>query len=144
MLPARPSRISRSEPARWRRIRSRAVIRIAGKTFDGLDLAVVAGDREHQARARRLAVDEDRAGAAYAVLAAEVGSGQIAALTQKISQGQARRHVVGNGGAVDADTDRGHPSTCCAARIAATVRRLCWNSSKCRSVARSRSAATAP
>ena len=60
--------------------------RVAGKALDGRDLALVAGDGEHQARARRLAVDEDRAGAADAVLAAEMGPGQIAPLAQKIGQ----------------------------------------------------------
>src|SRR5271169_4738242 len=35
--------------------------RVAGKAFDSLDRALVAGDRECQARARRLAVDKDRA-----------------------------------------------------------------------------------
>ena len=60
--------------------------RVAGEALDGRDLALVAGDGEHQARARRLAVDEDRAGAAHAVLAAEMSAGQIAPLAQKIGQ----------------------------------------------------------
>src|ERR1700756_350073 len=93
--------------------------RIAGKAFDGLDLAIVAGDREHQAGARRLTVDKDRAGAAHAVLAAEMGPGQIAPFAQKVGQRQARRHVIGNLAAVDADADRGHASTCWTARVAA-------------------------
>src|SRR5216683_5764657 len=117
--------------------------RIAGKAFDGLHGAVVAGDREHQARARRLAVDEDRAGAAHAVLAAEMGPGQIASLAQKIGQRQTRRNVVGDCGPVHRESNRGHAVTCCTARITATVWRARWNSSKYRSDARSRSAAMA-
>src|SRR5580704_10589922 len=59
---------------------------VARESLDRCDLALVAGGCEHQARARRLAVDEDRAGAADAVLAAEMSAGQIAPLTQKIGQ----------------------------------------------------------
>src|SRR6266851_527012 len=117
--------------------------RIAGKAFDGLHGAVVAGDREHQARARRLAVDEDRAGAAHAVLAAEMGPGQIASLAQKIGQRQPRRNVVGDCGPIHRESNRGHAVTCRTARITATVWRARWNSSKYRSDARSRSAAMA-
>src|SRR5205085_3313066 len=95
--------------------------RVAGEPFDGLDGAVVAGDREHQARAGRFAVYEDRARAAHAVLAAEMRPGQIAALAQKISERQARRHLIGNDIPVDAQTDRRHISTCWTARIAATA-----------------------
>src|SRR5215472_42883 len=57
---------------------------VTGEALDGFDPALVASDGEHQARARRLTVDQHRAGAAHPVLAAEMGSGQIAALTQKI------------------------------------------------------------
>src|SRR5207248_4217143 len=117
---------------------------VARKAFDRRDLALVAGDREQQARARRLAVDEDGAGAADTMFAAQMSAGQIAPLAQKIRERQSRRHVIRDMGTVDLQADRSHCSTCCTARIAATVWRLRWNSSKCRSVARSRSAATAP
>src|ERR1700730_10541342 len=53
---------------------------VAGKALDRNDLALITRDCEHQARARRLAVDEDRTGAADAVLAAEMRAGQIAAI----------------------------------------------------------------
>ena len=59
-----------------------------------------------------LAVDQHRAGAADAVLAAEMGAGQIAPLAQKIGQRQSWRHVIGDRGAVDTQTDRSHCSTC--------------------------------
>src|ERR1700730_9153069 len=60
--------------------------RVSPKALNGSDFALVAGDCEHQARARRLAVDEDRASAADAVLAAEMRAGQIAALAYEIGQ----------------------------------------------------------
>ena len=61
-------------------------IRVAAEALDGLDLSLVTGHGEHQARARRLAIDEDGAGTAYPVLAAKMGPGKIAALAQKIRQ----------------------------------------------------------
>jgi len=93
--------------------------RVTGKAFDGLDRALVAGDREHQARACRLAVDQHRTSAAHAVLAAEVRPGQIATFAQEIGERQARRNVIGDRGAIDTQTDGGHASTCLTARIAA-------------------------
>jgi hypothetical protein len=59
---------------------------VARESLNRRDLALVAGDGEQQARARRLAVDEDGAGAAYTVLATEMSAGQIAPLAQKIGQ----------------------------------------------------------
>src|SRR5712671_3595018 len=58
--------------------------RVAGEAFDRAHRTLVAGHRQHQARARRRAVDKDRASAAHAVLAAEMSSRQVAALAQKI------------------------------------------------------------
>ena len=46
--------------------------------------------REHQAGAHRLAVEEDRAGAADAVLAADVRAGQAELVAQEVAQQQAR------------------------------------------------------
>ena len=54
-------------------------------------------------RARRR---EDRAGPAHAMLAAEMGAGEIAPLAQEIRQRQARRHVVDHGLAVHVQSDR--------------------------------------
>src|ERR1700737_4894340 len=48
---------------------------VAGEAFDRAHRTLGAGDGEHQARTRRRAVDKHRAGAAHAVLAAEMGSG---------------------------------------------------------------------
>src|SRR5262249_61440238 len=60
--------------------------RIAVEALDGGNRKPVAGDRERDAGARRLAVDQHRAGAAYAVLTAEVGAGQAALLAQEIGE----------------------------------------------------------
>src|SRR5262249_49123963 len=83
---------------------------IAREALDRLDLTLVAGDGEYQARARRLAVDEDRAGAADAVLAAEMRAGEIAALAQKIRERQSRRHVICYCCTIDPKSDRCHCS----------------------------------
>ena len=45
---------------------------IVREAFDGRDVALVAGDRECQARAHRLTVEQDRARAADAVFTAEM------------------------------------------------------------------------
>jgi len=60
--------------------------------FDGEDIVAVGLHREHQARARRIAVEQNRAGAADAVLAAEMGAGELKPLAQKVRQRQAHRH----------------------------------------------------
>ena len=44
--------------------------------LDGAELVAIRLDREEEAGAHRLAVELDRAGAADAVLAADVGAGQ--------------------------------------------------------------------
>ena len=49
-----------------------------GQPFDGADRLALRLHREHQAGAHRLAVDDHRAGAADAVLAADVRAGQAA------------------------------------------------------------------
>ncbi len=57
-----------------------------GQPLDGGDLAVDRGHREHQARPHRPAVDEHRAGAADAVLAADVGAGQAEVVAQRVGE----------------------------------------------------------
>ena len=49
--------------------------------------ASVRLDGEHQARADRLAVEDDRAGPAHAVLAAEMGSRELQVLPYEIREG---------------------------------------------------------
>ena len=51
-----------------------------------VDVAAVGLHREHEARAHRLAVDEHRARAAHAVLAAEVGAGELELLAQEVGE----------------------------------------------------------
>src|SRR2546430_434151 len=48
----------------------------AAQTFHGFDRPPLAFQREHQARELRLAVDQHRAGAAFAELAAVLGAGE--------------------------------------------------------------------
>ena len=61
-----------------------------GQALDGDDVGAVGLDGEHQARPDRLAVDEDGARAAHAVLAAEVGAGQPEVLAQGVGERLAR------------------------------------------------------
>ena len=63
----------------------------AEQALDGGDRVVLGGDGEHQARAHRLAVDEDGAGAADAVLAADVGAGEPEVVAQEVRQQPAGR-----------------------------------------------------
>src|ERR1700716_4174020 len=57
--------------------------------LDRGDLVAVGLHRQHQAGARRLAVEQDRAGAAYAVLAAKMRAGEPEIMPDKIRQGDA-------------------------------------------------------
>ena len=56
-------------------------------------LGAVAGDRVGDAGARDLAVDLHRAGAADAVLAADVRAGEQQLLAQEVGEVRARRHL---------------------------------------------------
>src|SRR5207247_10365520 len=57
--------------------------RVVGEAFDSAHFGAVAADREGDALARRHAVDLERARAADAVLAAEVGARQPLLFSQK-------------------------------------------------------------
>ena len=63
-------------------------VRRRRKAFDGPHLAAVDLHGEREAGARRLAVDVDGAGAAHAVLAADMGAGRSDLMTQEIGQQQ--------------------------------------------------------
>ena len=54
------------------------------------DVGAVVADRERQARIDPPAVDQDRAGAALAAVAALLGAGQVQPLAQEIEQRDAR------------------------------------------------------
>ena len=56
------------------------------QSFDGADFLPSRLHREHQAGANRLAFDEHRAGAADAVLAADMGAGLPAIVAHHIGQ----------------------------------------------------------
>src|SRR5262245_11475476 len=61
-----------------------------GKTLDGLDLAILGLDPEHQAGAYQPAIENDAAGAAVAGAAALLGAGQAEPVAQAVEQ-----HLVG-------------------------------------------------
>jgi hypothetical protein len=58
--------------------------------LDGLDHGPAGRRGQHQARAHRRAVDDDRAGAAHALLAAQVGAGQPEFVAQEVREAGAR------------------------------------------------------
>ena len=61
-----------------------------GEPFDGADFLALGLDGEHQAGAHRLVVDDDRAGAADAMLAADMGAGLPAIVANGVDQSAAR------------------------------------------------------
>ena len=65
--------------------------RIVVEALDGAHVGAVAGHRVGDAGAGDLAVDLDRAGAADAVLAADVGAGEQQLLAQEVGEVRARR-----------------------------------------------------
>ena len=71
-----------------------------------MQLGAVGLDGEHQAGARGLAVDEDGAGAADAVLAADVGAGEPEVLAQEVDEELARLAAALARLAVDGEPDR--------------------------------------
>ena len=58
--------------------------------LDGADLLAVRLHREHQAGAHRFAFDDHRAGAAHAMLAADMRAGEPAFVADGVDQGAAR------------------------------------------------------
>ncbi len=73
-----------------------------GKALDSLHLGAVALHREHQTAADDLAVEQHRAGAADAVLAADMGAGERKIVAQEVDQGLARFDPRGKGLAIHA------------------------------------------
>src|SRR5580700_2480481 len=61
-----------------------------GEPLDGADAAAVGLDREHQAGAHRIVVEDDGAGAADAVLAADMGPGLAAVIADGVDKGAPR------------------------------------------------------
>ena len=77
-----------------------------GDALDGRDLGAVGLHGVHEAGPDGLAVEQDRARTARAVLAAQVGAGEPAASAQEVGQREPGRHGVAAVDAVDLDADR--------------------------------------
>src|SRR5262249_15714434 len=84
------------------RMQSAAVPR---QSFDRGDLDTVGLHREQQAGAHRRAVEQHGAGAAGAVLAADVGAGQPEIGAQEIGEMPARLDLAGEAAAIDVEGD---------------------------------------
>ena len=57
-----------------------------GDAFDGEQLVAVRLHRQHEARARRAPIEQDGAGAAHAVLAAEMGAGEPELMAHEVGK----------------------------------------------------------
>jgi hypothetical protein len=79
---------------------------VAGEAFDGDDFGALGLHREHQAGAHGGAIDENGAGAAHAVLAADMGAGQPQMMAQAICQREPRLDVDLDLSTVDAKSYR--------------------------------------
>src|SRR5262245_66273984 len=89
------------------------------QSFDGADLPALGLHREHQAGAHGLAVEEHRAGAADAVLAADMSAGLAAFVADRVHQGAAGIDAHGVAAAVDRQRDLAllaHAAGCSSAR----------------------------
>ena len=73
--------------------------------FDGFDRGAVALHGEHQTAAHDVAVDQHRAGAAHALLAADMAAGEAEIVAQEIDQRFAGFDALGDDLAVDAQAD---------------------------------------
>ena len=71
-----------------------------------MDVVPIGLNRQHDARARGLTVEQNRAGAAHAVLASDMGAGQTEILPDKIAEQQPRLHVTLVLDAVHTHSDR--------------------------------------
>src|SRR6185295_14537252 len=99
-----------------------------GHALDRLHARAVALDGEREAAAHDHIVETDRAGAAHAVLAADMTAGEPERVAQEIDQRRARLDRLGDGFAVhsEPDVDGAHardPASCAAARRSSTPAR---------------------
>src|SRR4030095_11199544 len=101
------------------------------EAFDGQHVAPVHLPCEHQARVHEVAIDDDRAGAAIADVASELGARQIETLPEEPEERRLRRHGSRALFAVDRKGDRNHQ---CAFPVPAC--RFCCASSQALSSAR--------
>ena len=86
----------------------RRQLAVSGEPLHRLDPRAVHLRREHEAGANGGAVDPDRAGAADAVLAADVRAPQPQLMAQEVREQQPRLHLLAAEPAVDLDRDRNH------------------------------------
>src|SRR5262245_52088185 len=122
-----------------------------GHPFDGVDARAVALHRQQQAAAHHHAVDAHAAGAAYAVLAADMTARERNVFAQEVDQRLARVDVFAHLLAVDGDGDvvealahDGARASCCATRRSRTPARWFFTApDACTSSAGSRSSASA-
>src|SRR5580658_3157711 len=80
---------------------------VRGQPLDRRYLAAGGLDRQHQARAHRPPVEDDRARAADPVLAADVGAGEVEVIPQEVRQRLARLRRTRARRAVDPQGDAG-------------------------------------
>ena len=66
---------------------------VGRQPFDGLYCRAIGLHREQQTRAHRLAIQQNRARAAHAMLTADMGAGETEIVAQEIRQEFARLHV---------------------------------------------------
>ena len=81
------------------------MLAVRRQALDGLDRVAVGLRGEHQAGANGNAVEDHRAGAADAVLAADMGPRQQEIVPQEVAQQQSRLHAAAVWRAVHRDAD---------------------------------------
>jgi hypothetical protein len=85
---------------------------VARQALDGDDAGTLSLHRQHQTGADRGAVDDDRARAAGAMLAAEMSSSQAQHVAQAIGEVEAQLDVDRDGFPVDPETHPHHALPC--------------------------------
>src|SRR5262249_36424289 len=91
------------------------------ESLDSCDLRPFAQDGIGDAGSRGLPIDEQRARAAGALLAAQMSAGQAQALAQQVGEIQARLDVLENRNAIHGELDRAHQAIAWAAGGARAV-----------------------
>ena len=86
---------------------------VVSESFDGHHGRALAGVRPGDARSDRLPVHQHRAGAAHAVLAAEVGAGQVQVVAQELGELRAVRDAGAARLSVDGQANRLHRAVTC-------------------------------
>src|SRR5205085_7423276 len=81
-------------------------VSVPAQTLDSLHRGAVSLNREHEARAHRLAVEDDRTGAAVADVAALLRAGEAGFVAQRIEQRAIALHGQLAALAVDGERDR--------------------------------------